>query len=378
MSTSFLISNKQRKLYVMTQNSPQEIIINSNIIELKKPISYYNPVLKYADGFKVSPVFDCHREMENHSEDDDYHSLMHNIQKPMLAASKVEALSFFANKLLLREWTTGLVPIQKIFGFSSTLTDESEIQRLFKIVSTKAKNLDDFLIKPTNGSESIGTLKVYRYQNGLKTKFLGKKYGLGGGGDINSDKVISDYKTFKRWVHEDVLGVTSGDIDTHLRHIEPGLIIQDMFPHDKNQKGPLEMKYITAWGELLFVACRNGNGVFLGCEGEYLEGAMETAEILRQKFFHTLKTTALSLSRSSTFPNLRFDFFVDINSEEWVLNEIETIADCRSYPKSLLENTGKFYLNGWLDKAYIKFDSPLTVSVLRERLKNEIKISELN
>ena len=67
MSTSFLISNKQRKLYVMTQNSPQDIIFNSNIIELKKPISYYNPVLKYADCFKVSPVFDCHREMENHS-----------------------------------------------------------------------------------------------------------------------------------------------------------------------------------------------------------------------------------------------------------------------------------------------------------------------
>lgn len=132
------------------------------------------------------------------------------------------------------------------------------------------------------------------------------------------------------------------------------------------------MKFITAWGELLFVGCRNANGVCLGNDGEYLEGPLEPALILRDKFFHVLKKITLCLAKASTFPNLRFDFFVDIKSGEWVLSEVETLADCRTYPAYLLQNIGEFYLQGWLDKTYRTFDAPLTVSMLRERLKNEI------
>lgn len=333
-------------------------------------MSTYNPDLVYTKCFSISSVFDCSSEMNNYLGDMNYHSLMHNVQKPMLTANKVKELSFFANKLLLREWTTGLILIQKTFGFSSTLSDDSEIQRLFQIVISKVENLEEFIIKPTNGSESIGTLKVYRYKGELKTQFLCKeKDNLE---NIDSYKVITDYKTFKHWISKNILGVTSGDIDTHLRHIEPGLIIQELFPHDKEQKGPIEMKYFTAWGELLFVGCRNAKGVCLGKGGEYLEGDLETAHILQDKFFLKLKKTALSLAKASIFPNLRMDFFVDIKSGEWVLNEIETLADCSSYPDYLLENTGKFYLKGWIDKMYLTFDSLLTVPVLRERLKNEL------
>ena len=42
--------------------------------------------------------------MEKYSGDYDYHSLMHKVQKPVLTANKVEALSLFANKLLLRKY----------------------------------------------------------------------------------------------------------------------------------------------------------------------------------------------------------------------------------------------------------------------------------
>ena len=66
--------------------------------------------------------------------------------------------------------------------------------------------------------------------------------------------------------------MTCGDIDTHLQHIKPGLIIQELFRHDANAKGPTEMKFMTAWGELLFVGSRNSKGVCLGSNGEYLEG----------------------------------------------------------------------------------------------------------
>ena len=85
-----------------------------NLQRLKGPI--YNPTLVYAEGFNLSKVFDCRHEMSRYQGDADYHSLMHNVQKLKLTANKVEALSFFANKLLLREWTDGLVPIQKVFG----------------------------------------------------------------------------------------------------------------------------------------------------------------------------------------------------------------------------------------------------------------------
>lgn len=330
----------------------------------------YNPDLSYSDAFSLSKVFDCREQMLSYSGSMDYHSLMHNVQKPMLASNGVEELAFFANKLVLMEWTKGLVPIQTIFGSSTTLYDELEIKRLFNLIRLKVEKLEEFIIKPANGSESIGTLKVYLHQGEIATRFLcldeesRKSYA--------SDRVISDYEVFKAWITSSVLGVACGDIDTHLRHIDPGLIIQELFPHDRNERGPTEMKFMTAWGELLFVGCRNSKGVCLGSNGEYLEGDNKVARVLFDKFFQPLKEAALSLARSSTFPNLRCDFFVDMESGRWVLNETETLADCRSYSEYLLKNTGKFYYNGWLKKAYVSFDSPLSVSGLRERLNNEL------
>ncbi len=353
------------------KNHPVEMVVNPNSETRLDANIIYNPALVYSENFDISSIFDCSHEMKKYSGDVDYHSLMHNVQKPMLTTNKVEALSFFANKILLREWINGLVPTQKAFGFSSSLNDESQVKRLFRIVISKVENREEFIIKPTNGSESIGALKVFRYKNEYKAMFLSAKNSESR--YIDAYKVVSDYETFKHWVSENIMGITSGNIDTHLRHIEPGLIIQELFPHNKEQRGPTEMKYITAWGELLFVGCRNSNGVCLGSNGEYLEGAKETAIILQDKFFHKLKKISLSLAKSSTFPNLRFDFFVDMKSGKWVLNEIETLADCRSYSDYLLEHTGKFYLNGWNSKTYHIFTSPLTTSLLRERLKHELE-----
>jgi hypothetical protein len=353
------------------KNDSIEFAVNPNNSDRLDKDSIYNPALNYSENFCLSSIFDCSREMEKYSGDSDYHSLMHNVQKPVLTVNKVEALSLFANKLLLREWTNGLIPIQKTFGFSSLLNDELEIKRLFEIVSCKVKNREEFIIKPTNGSESIGTLKVFQYESDYKAIFLSvndyeSKYN-------DALKVVSDYETFKHWISDDIMGVTSGNIDTHLLHIQPGLIIQELFPHNKEQRGPTEMKFMTAWGELLFVGCRNSHGVCLGSNGEHLEGSQETAILLQDKFFHKLKKTSLSLAKASTFPNLRFDFFVDIESGEWVLNEIETLADCRSYSYYLLEHTGKFYLNGWGNKAYQTFTTPLTTTLLRERLQRELE-----
>lgn len=352
-------------------NDSVKISVNPDNLYRLDNESIYNPNLNHAENFYLSPIFDCSREMEKYSGDYDYHSLMHNVQKPVLTANKVEALSLFANKLLMREWTDGLIPIQKTFGFSSSLNDELEVKRLFKIVNSKVKKREDFIVKPTNGSESIGTLKAFQYESDYKAIFLSAKNSESKYNDAL--KVVSDYETFKQWVSDDIMGVTSGSIDTHLLHIELGLIIQELFPHNKGQRGPTEMKYMTAWGELLFVGCRNSHGVCLGSNGEYLEGNQETAKILHDKFFHNLKKIALSMAKASTFPNLRFDFFVDIESGEWVLNEIETLADCRSYSKYLLEHTGAFYLNGWRNKAYHTFTSPLTTTLLRESLIHELE-----
>ena len=353
------------------KNHAVKIAVNPNNSDRLDKDSIYKPALNYSENFCLSSIFDCSREMEEYSGDFDYHSLMHNVQKPVLTANKVGALSLFANKLLLREWTNGLVPIQKTFGFSSLLNDESEVKRLFKIVILKVESREEFIIKPTNGSESIGTLKVFQCKNEYIATFLSAKNSESK--YIDALKVVSDYETFKHWVSDDIMGVTSGNIDTHLLHIEPGLIIQELFPHNKEQRGPTEMKFMTAWGELLFVGCRNSRGVCLGSNGEHLEGSQETAIILHDKFFHKLKKIALSLAKSSTFPNLRFDFFVDIDSGEWVLNEIETLADCRSYSDYLLENTGEFYLKGWRNKTYHTFTTPLTTTLLRDRLKNELE-----
>jgi hypothetical protein len=352
-------------------NNSVKIAVNPNNSDRVDKGSIYNPDLNYPENFCLSSIFDCSREMEKYSGDYDYHSLMHNVQKPVLTANKVEALSLFANKLFLREWIDGLIPIQKTFGFSSSLNDELEVKRLFKIVNSKVKKREEFIVKPTNGSESIGTLKAFQYESDYKAIFLSAKNSESKYNDAL--KVVSDYETFKQWVSDDIMGVTSGSIDTHLLHIEPGLIIQELFPHNKQQRGPTEMKYMTAWGELLFVGCRNSRGVCLGNNGEHLEGNQETATILHDNFFHKLKEIALSLAKASTFPNLRFDFFVDIESGEWVLNEIETLADCRSYSKYLLEHTGAFYLNGWRNKAYHTFTSPITTTLLRKRLKNELE-----
>ena len=355
----------------MTKNS-EEVVATQNRFEAFGTDATYDPDLAYAEGFNVSSVFDCSRQMKNYSGDVDYHSLMHNVQKPMLASHKVEELSFFANKLLLRRWVNGLIPIQKVFGFSSGLNDESDIQRLFQVIASKVENSEEFMIKPINGSESIGTLKVYRSGDELKSQFLGRKKGYRE--NIDGRMVLTNYELFNSWISEVILGVTSGTIDTHLRYIEPGLVVQELFPHDKSQRGPIEMKYFTAWGELLFVGCRNGNGVHFGRDGEHLEGDSKSGSILHETFFHDLKKVALSLARASTYPNLRCDFFVDIESGKWVLNETETLADCRSHSGYLLNNTGKFYLKGWIDRVYVPSDAPLTVSVLRERLISELKV----
>ena len=351
-------------------NNSEEIAVNPNNTIVLDEKSIYNPTLTFAENFNISSIFDCGLEMQNYSGDFDYHSLMHNVQKPMLTMNKVEMLSLFANKILLREWTNGLVPIQKTFGFSSLLNNESEVRRLFKIIINKVQNCEEFIIKPTNGSESIGTLKIFKDGNKYKAMFLSDNNSISK--YIDALKIVTDYETFKYWIYNYIMGITSGNIDTHLRHIAPGLIIQELFPHQKKQRGPAEMKYITAWGELLFVGCRNSNGVCLGSNGEYLEGNKETAMILQNKFFHKLKKISLSMAKASTFPNLRFDFFVDLKSDEWVLNEIETLADCRSYSDYILKYTGKFYLNGWLNKTYNTLTSSLTTTILRERLRHEL------
>tara|TARA_B110000967_G_scaffold166795_1_gene175009 strand:- start:449 stop:1546 length:1098 start_codon:yes stop_codon:yes gene_type:complete len=351
-------------------NCSEDHLVKLNSLESLHADPVYNPDLSYYPSFCLSTSFECREQMRRYSGSTDYHSLMHNVQKPVLSANRVEELSFFANKLKLMEWTTGLVPVQTIYASSTTLHDESEIKRLYKLINLKAGNLEEFIIKPVNGSESIGTLKVYLHQGEIKTRFLCldeesyKRH--------TSDSVISDYEVFKSWITESVLGVTCGDIDTHLSHIEPGLIIQELFPHDRDERGPTEMKFMTAWGELLFIGCRNSKDVCLGSSGEYLEGDSKVASILLDKFFQPLKDTSLSLARSSTFPNLRCDFFVDIESGRWVLNETETLADCNSYSEYLLKNTGEFYFNGWINKSYIPFDSPLSVSILRDRLNSEL------
>ena len=343
---------------------------NTYSIEKSTSNLSYEPMLHIVKDFKVSSVFDCSDAMKHYAGEDDYHSLMHNVQKPFLTTNKVGALSFFANKLLLQEWLEGLVPIQKTFSFSKALNKEIEIKRLFQIVSSKIKNLEEFIIKPINGSESIGTLKVYLYQGELRAKFLGSQ--KDDCAYLKPDEVISDFETFKKWVTNSFMGTTSGNIDTHLRHIKPGLMIQALFPHDSVELGPIEMKFNTAWGELLYVGCRNTNEICLGSQGERLEGNKEIAKALEDIFFQKLKRVALSIARASTFPNLRVDFFVDLKSGEWVLNEVETLADCRSYPSYILGNTGKFFLKGWLEQSFSVFESELTVAILRERLSSEL------
>ncbi len=100
-------------------NDSVKIAVNPNNADHLDKDSIYNPALNYSENFYLSPMFDCSREMEKYSGDVDYHSLMHNVQKPVLTANKVEALSLFANKLLLREWTNGSIPIQKTLDFRS-------------------------------------------------------------------------------------------------------------------------------------------------------------------------------------------------------------------------------------------------------------------
>ncbi|MCW8931292.1 MAG: hypothetical protein OQL19_13765 [Gammaproteobacteria bacterium] len=349
----------------------ENISPSKHVSEKTAENTIYEPILVHTKNYEISSVFDCSHKMNHYAGNIDYHSLMHNVQKPDLTLNKVDALSFFANKILLIEWVKDLVPIQETYTYSSSLNDESEIKRLFQLVFAKVKNREEFIIKPINGSESIGTLKAFRYKSKLKAEFLGssnERDPL-----FSAHQVITDFQTFSHWIKEDILGVTSGHIDTHLRHIDSGLTIQALFPHDKSQQGPTEMKFNTAWGELLYVGCRNAQNICLGNKGEHLEGDRQMAQILKEQFFEKLKKTALALARASTFPNLRIDFFVDINSGQWVLNEIETLADCRSYPHYILENTGKFYLNGWINKAYRISNFSLTIPRLRERLTNELQ-----
>ena len=333
----------------------------------------YNPDLAYSSKFKLSLVFDCGKQMKIHSGSTDYHSLMHDVQKPILVSSQVEEISFFADKSKLSQWTKDIIPTQKVFGCSSSLRKPSEIKRLFEIISERIDYLDDFIIKPSNGSESIGVLKVILGPKGLEAQFLGEK--KENSKSYNPLSIITDFKKFKAWINEEILNVTSGNIDTHLRHIEPGIIIQDLFPHEKKELGPVEMKFFTAWGEILFVGCRNGEDICFGHNGEFLEGERANAKILYDSFFNELKDVALALARASTFPNLRCDFFVDPESGNWVLNEVETLADCRTYPNYLLKNTGEFYLKGWLDKKYQITNSPLTTPLLRERFMTEMGIT---
>ncbi len=330
----------------------------------------YQPKLIPAGQFEISKEFDCRQEMVEYKGNKDFHSLMHNVQKKALTSNKVDILSYFANKVLLIEWLKDLVPLQKTFAFSTKLNNESEIKRLFQIIQSKVESHEEFIVKPINGSESIGTLKVFLNKGIYIAEFLGSSK-QNNNIQFSAKKVISEYNCFSQWIKEKILGITSGSIDTHLLHIEPGLIIQALFPHDKDKRGPIEMKFNTAWGELLYVGCRNAQGVCLDNQGDYLEGERETAKLLKAFFFEELKTTALSLARASTYPNLRFDFFVEINTGVWVLNEIETLADCRSYPDYILENTGKFYHQGWLNKSYKTIETKLTTRILRERLIKE-------
>jgi hypothetical protein len=311
-------------------------------------------------------------EMVAYTGKDDYQSLMHKVNKPFLTHKNLKEVSFFGNKLMMRKWIKGLIPLEEMLGSSSRLLEESEIKRLFQIVVNAVKNQQEFIIKPANGSESIETLKVYFDNGKLKSKFLNPKNGDKGMGD--SKKVISDYNTFCEWIELRILTNTVGKIDTHLSDIEPGLIIQTLFSHPKEVRGPIEMKFFTAWGELLFVGLRNGGGVCLGKEGEYLKGDRDTFDALHRMFFHELKKNTLALARASTVPNLRCDFFVDIRSGSWVLNEMALLPDVSSYPGYILEDTGKFFHKGWVDKVYKHTPSSLTITQLRKRLTTEIKV----
>ena len=85
-------------------NDAVKISVNPDNLDRLDYESIYNPTLNYAEDFYLSSIFDCSREMEKYSGDYDYHSLMHKVQKPVLTANKVEALSLFANKLLLRKY----------------------------------------------------------------------------------------------------------------------------------------------------------------------------------------------------------------------------------------------------------------------------------
>ena len=85
-------------------NDAVKISVNPDNLDRLDNESIYNPTLNYAEDFYLSSIFDCSREMEKYSGDYDYHSLMHKVQKPVLTANKVEALSLFANKLLLRKY----------------------------------------------------------------------------------------------------------------------------------------------------------------------------------------------------------------------------------------------------------------------------------
>ena len=115
-------------------NCSEDHLVKLNSLESLHADPVYNPDLSYYPSFCLSTSFECREQMRRYSGSTDYHSLMHNVQKSVLSANRVEELSFFANKLKLMEWTTGLVPVQTIYASSTTLHDESEIKRLYKLL----------------------------------------------------------------------------------------------------------------------------------------------------------------------------------------------------------------------------------------------------
>jgi len=173
-----------------------------------------------------------------------------------------------------------------------------------------------------------------------------------------------------QFIEEEVLGQVSRDADAHLRFLEPGVTVEELFRTGGNSLQPLEAKVTVLWGKVYSVfmtgsdhrGCQSqvGAWLFFGDKtGWDMKGMISpeggndpVGDRVLKNAFGRMATYAENFAKGVGADYMRVDFFLGVPEAESediriLMNECESVSGWPFY--YLRQGLGSAWRDGYLN-----------------------------
>jgi len=222
------------------------------------------------------------------------------------------------------------------------------------------KGVDRFMIKAVHLAWSKGQRIVRGWQTDCPYE------------DLTNRKI----EELANFVDREIMNVIASEADQHLRMIQPGVIVEELFKTGGHSKRPLEAKVQTLWGKVALMTfigedprgCvsqdpawhyfRDGTGWDLKGMLGSTAGNDEVSDLVLSSAFDGMVENAEKFATVVGADSMRVDFFVGFRpdgSVDYKVNEVESISGARYWHER--DGLGRAWVDGYVLSDRMKMTS---------------------